>query len=267
MTFANALKLHLRLIEVHGRILRVVTLRPQTEVRFSTNYYHDTWHILAGDDGARLFGALLWGLAYQRQPGTVLLIDGDHLVSTPFDADPPDPILVVPDGLTSLDVDALRAFKLRWRRAPVAPTTIRWHTFGLAAAHEREPRSYWRLRRDPTERARARREQMTRRAGFVCFTAPPELLRRHALGISRMAGDGYHPIADHGDHLWGYDGEFQVIPEFAAKVSAARVARREVAPEVAGRLPDDFDQRWAVYDQADDALRRLKQARRRARTR
>jgi len=75
----TALKLHLRVLEVHRKTLRVVSLRPQLGARFSTNYYHDTWHILAGVDGADVLGRLLWGLAFQRQPGTLILIDGDHL--------------------------------------------------------------------------------------------------------------------------------------------------------------------------------------------
>jgi len=103
----NALKVHLRLFDIHGITLRVVTLRPQTGVRFSTNYFHDTWHILGGPDASALLGRLLWGLAFQRLPGTLVLIDREHLVPTPFEADRPDPILLVPDGLTHIDVDLL----------------------------------------------------------------------------------------------------------------------------------------------------------------
>lgn len=35
MTLAMALKVHLRVIELHRTLLRVVTLRPQTRVRFT----------------------------------------------------------------------------------------------------------------------------------------------------------------------------------------------------------------------------------------
>jgi hypothetical protein len=260
MTLTTPLKLHLRVLEVHGRTLRVVTLRPQIPVRFSTNYFHDTWHILAGSDGAALFGRLLWGLAFQRHPGTMILIDDSHLVPTPFEGDPPDPILVIPDGLTHVDDDMLRALKLRLRRAPGPPTTIRWHTFGMQTAfdQELERRRHWRDPKPPIWR----RERMSRRAGFVCYTAPPEVLRHNALGIYRMhGGDGYYPMAVH-DGTWHYDGELQVIPSFASKVSAARVARREACPEDPGRLLHD-GARAVVYDHADSALRRLVAARRR----
>ena len=263
MTAAAALKVHLRVLEIHRATLRVVTLRPQTPARFSTNYFHDTWHILAGTDGAALFGRLLWGLAFQRHPGTLLLIDASHLVPTPFEADPPDPILVIPAGLTSVDDDLLRALKLRLRRAPGPPTTIRWHTFGMPAALERD-RVWW---RDPLAAQRSR-ERMARRAGFICFTAPPDILRDHALGVYRMHGyegawGGYHPIAEQGARgRWRYDGEFQLIPGFANAVSAARVARREVLDRDTGALATEDDRR-AIYRRKDRAAERLAAARRR----
>ena len=281
MTTATALKVHLRVLEIHRTTLRGVMLRPQTPARFSTNHFHDTWHILAGSDGAALFGRLLWGLAFQRHPGTLLLIGDPHLVPTPFEADPPDPILVIPDGLTSVDDDALRALKLRLRRAPGAPKTIRWHTFNMPAALEREgERREW-LRRGlraglPRDRvprvgiAQRSRERMARRAGFVCFTAPPAILREHALGIYEMhTWQGrwgmYHPIAEHGAHqTWGFDGEFQLIPGFADGVSAARVARREVLDRDSGPLAT-HDEREAIYRHQDHAAIRLGEARRKPR--
>jgi hypothetical protein len=266
MTLSTALKVHLRVIEIHGAVLRVVTLRPQTQARFSTNYFHNTWHILAGTDGAALFGRLLWGLAFQRHAGTLLLIGDSHLVPTPFEADPPDPIMVVPAGLTSVDDDALRALKLRLRRAPAPPTTIRWHTFGMPAALERDrAEKPWRWHR---LHSREQRERMSRRAGFVCYTAPPDILRNHALGIYSMHVCGsqwgaYHPLVERGRaDTWGWDGEFQVIPSFADGVSTASVARRELVDR--GPLATEED-RQAVYRRQADAAARLRAARRRPR--
>jgi hypothetical protein len=266
MTAATALKVYLRVLDIHRTTLRVVTLRPQTATRFSTNYFHDTWHILAGTGGAVLLGRLLWGLAFQRYPGTVILIDDPHLVPTPFEADPPDPILLVPAGLTRIDDDLLRALKLRLRRAPGSPTTIRWHTFGMPAAladDDARP-GRWRGRwRDPGQRALWSRERMSRRAGFVCYTAPAEILRSHALGIYQMHAyrEGYHPLAEHGARqTWGYNGEFQLIPDFADDVSAARVARRELLAREADVVTTD-DDRWAIYSRKTLALQRLRDAR------
>ena len=128
---ARGLKVHLRLVSVGAITYRVVTLRPATRVAFSSNYFHDTWHVLTGCSGALVLGRLLWGLGFQRQPGTVVLIDAPHLVATPFESDPADPILLIPEGLTAVDAASLRELR---RRLPAVPTaTIRWHTFGLPA--------------------------------------------------------------------------------------------------------------------------------------
>jgi hypothetical protein len=247
----DALKVHLRVFEVHRTTLRVVTLRPQTGVRFTSNYFHDTWHIVGGPDAASILGRLLWGLAFQKQPGTLVMIDHAHLVPTPFEADPADPILLVPEQLTRVDVDVLRALKLRLRRSPGPVKTIRWHTFGMAAALADDRPAY--RRRSGTNLLESR-ERMSRRAGFVCFTAPAELLRSHALGIANMGGDGYHPMAVQRGPHWHYDGEFQVVDDFYRDVSAAKVARREVLGDDRPIASDD--ERWAIYRQKDRVLRR-----------
>lgn len=268
---AKGLKVHLRTYDLHGTTFRVVTLRPQTTVRFSTNYFHQTWHILAGARGAELLGRLLWGLAFQRHPGTLILIDRDHLVPTPFDADPPDPILLVPAGLTSIDIDHLRALKQRLRRVASSPTTIRWHTFGMSAALAQDDgrsfRAVW-IHRNREEFST--QERMSRRVGFVCYTAPPPILRRHALAIHTMRGwkgySSYHPLAEsRPTSSWHYDGEFQLIPNFDDDVSAAIVGRREVLGDAKAR-PTDAELR-AIYAAKDRAFKRLQEGRTKSRSR
>lgn len=249
------LKVHLRVVELHGVALRVVTLRPQTAVTFSTNRFHETWHILSDPAGAAILGRLLFGLAYQRRPGTLVMIGAPHLVPTPFDGDPADPILLVPDGLTSIDADRLCALRYRLRRAPQSPTTIRWHTFGMPRAlAERDARGYRRVRHPDELYAR---ERMSRIAGFVCYTAPPALLIESALSIYDMGPSGYLPLAD---RRWPSDGEFQTIPGWRDKVSSASVARREVVGERKGLV--DETERLAIWRQADRTLARLTRAKR-----
>jgi hypothetical protein len=258
MNLTRGLKVHLRVFDLHRTILRVVTLRPQITARFSTNYFHDTWHILAGPHGAMILGRLLYGLAFQRQPGTLVLLDREHLVPTPFEGDPPDPVLLVPAGLTTIDRDTLRALKQRLHRSPGPPTTIRWHTFGMPADLEHCYSAGHHRELDVLEH----RERMTRRIGFICYTAPPAILRATGLSIYRMhdSGAGYYPIASHHGQCWDMEGEFQLIPEFDDGVSAALVARREILG--ARRDIADWEERCAIWSRKDRAFHRLRNAQR-----
>jgi hypothetical protein len=257
----RGLKVHLRVLAIAGTTYRVVSLRPQTKVRFSTNYFHDTWHILTGCGGAALLGRLLWGLAFQRQPGTLIWIDAPHVVTTPFEADRADPIVIVPAGLTRFEPDHLRALRRRLRDGgPV--TSIRWHTFGLPDMLDDVDR--WRSWRWKEHRAARARERMSRTAGLVCYTAPPVLLRSDGAGVYAMrhATQGsYHPLASgHDRWSWGPDGEVQVIPRFEDDVAAAAVARREVLGAGDAHIVD-ADQRWAVWDRLDEVRARRRLAR------
>ena len=265
MSLEDPLKLHVRTVPVHRRLLHVVTLRPTSKTRFSTNYFHDTWHILGDADGAALFGRLLWGLAFQRRPGTLLMIDAPHVTTTPFEGDAPDPIVVVPAGVTKVEDDTLRALRLRLRRSPMPPKTIRWHTFGMPAAIEDTARwarggTYSR----PEQRRLRTREFVSRRGGYICMTLPPALLREHGADIYAMSrrGSGYHPIAEsRRDRGWSGDGEFQLIGGFDTLVSAARTARAAIAPDRRDRLADSDIYR-DIYDRAYANATQLRQARR-----
>jgi hypothetical protein len=215
-------KLHRRVVRLDGRPYTVVTLRPGTDVRFSTNHFHDTWHLLSDWRGARLLGRLLWGLAYQRVPGTLVLIDGPFLNPNPFDAEPADPIALVPAHLTALTTAAARALRRRWYGPPDG--TVRWHTHGLDAAA---------VAARPAPRGRL--ERVDRIGGLVVFTAIPRAMADFAMLVYRLGacssfGMDYVETA-------GWTGEVQVFADYRHRVSAARVARREVLAEVGGGLP------------------------------
>lgn len=109
-------------------------------------------------------------------------------MSTPFDGDPSDPIVLIPDHLTHIDDDLLRTIKHRMRRPP-RPTTIRWHTFGMPAARD------------------------------------------------------------------------TVIPEFAARVVAARASRRQLRPDARGCLAGT-DDAYAIDRGVEAILQRRRPARR-----
>ena len=61
--------MHLRLLTIDRHAYRIVTLRPGTEIVFSTNFFHETWHIVTSQRGAHLLARLLWGLSFERHPG------------------------------------------------------------------------------------------------------------------------------------------------------------------------------------------------------
>lgn len=98
---------------------------------------------------------------------------------------------------------------------------------------------------------------MSKRAGFICYTAPAEILLTKALGIFRMSAStsDYHPLAAQcGNWSWRDDGEFQVVEQFARDVSAARVARREILGD-AREIASDAE-RVAIYRRKQEVLLR-----------
>lgn len=248
------MKLHLDVRRFGGRELCVVTLRAGTEAAFSVNYFHDTWHILSDERGARLLSHLLWGLSFQRVAGTLICLHGPHLHPTPFDADPSPPILLIPAHLTPLDEDAFRTLKRSLscgNAAPERAATVRWRTFGLSAARERAERGEdvesglrW---NDPIWK----RDRMVPCGGFICYTAPAEILRFQAVGLLRMAPRGpeemdYHYLAEShaGPHA---EGEVQIFADYRRMCSEASVARREVLEREPGKVWSPDTLRYAVW--------------------
>ncbi len=238
----NRMKLHLRKVNLQGRLLRLISLRPGTNVRFSTNYYHDTWHIISNTFGAQLLARLLWGLSYQQKPGTAVLIYGEHIQPTPFEAEPSDPILLLPANLTAQDHGRFRLLQQKLKHLGRSQCTIRWQTHGLDAAVERfqEQRSLgssydsddddWKWNSD--SKPLWNRETMCRQSGFVCYSAPPEILRYQATRIALLSGftyDGmdYHYIAEK-NHWWYPEGEIQIFSDYQARCNAAVEARSEI---------------------------------------
>jgi hypothetical protein len=272
---AARMKVHLRLLRLAGRTFRVVSLRPTDRARFSTNYYHDTWHVVSDTSGAAVLARLLWGLAFQKQPGTLVLLSEPHLVPTPFDGAKSDPVVVIPAGLTPTCDDALRELKSRLGRLGPPTQTIRWHTFGLdreVAAWQAErdkPLHEWtRPAWSPTDLREPiwHSEQMGKRGGLICYVAPPLVLRDQAVMVARMrtgpqryAQMDYHYLAQ-GDHARSYaDGEVQIFHDYRARVSAATAARREVLSRP--DAPTDPDTLETVVSARRDAIRRQRRRR------
>ena len=238
----SRLKMHLRLRTIGNCTYRLITLRPDTNVAFSTNFFHPTWHIITSALGARLLARLLWGLSYERHPGTLILVHGAHLLPTPFEAERSDPILLAPAGLTRLNAADFRMLKSHLNRLGPPTKTIRWQSFGLdtalltQASDRPEVGNAGDKLRWKSNRQLWKQERMERIGGFIVYSAPPPILRLQALrvhvlrvrkGAPTTAMD-YHFLAEGSSRDSWYDGEVQIFADYMDRVAAAVQARAEL---------------------------------------
>jgi len=258
----DATKLHLRHVRVDGAGYRVLTLRPGTDAAFSTNYFHETWHIVNDPRGGRLLARVMWALSYQRQPGTVFIVHGEHLRPNPFEAEPSNPIVIIPGHLTPADEQSLRG--LRGRLARLGPSVctvrLRAHGLDLSLANPQPDASdevefLWRRRgREPWTR-----ERMSHRGGFICYTAPPAVLRCQAKSVYETALDNprmnYQYLAE-GLRHWYADGEVQLFNDYRQQLRDAALARREVLAELEALPPTESLRERIWRRKADIADRR-----------
>jgi hypothetical protein len=113
--------------------------------------------------------------------------------------------------------------KQRLPRLGPPTRTIRWQTPGLD--HRLVQPHRW-VHDHAAEHRQQRwdREQCDRVGGFVCYTAPPEVLKSRAASIHRLGSGDYEYLADR--------GEVQTVWEYQRQVSEAVAARREVLAEL-----------------------------------
>lgn len=250
----DGFKLHQRTLVLGGSNRRpwtVLTLRPGTQATFSTNYFHNTHHIISDQSGSRLLTRLLWGLAFCQTPGLVIALHGEHIRPMPFDADPSLPILLIPAHQTHIDAGAFRTLKTHLQRLGPPEKTVRWRTFGLDAAlaaqkefGPHEANLWWAERQAERKTLTDRewkRERMAVCGGFLCYSAPPVILKcqAHSLHYLRVKNDDtdYHYLAEGRPYRSTADGEVQIFGDYHHQLSVARVARREVRDE----SPDHCD--------------------------
>ncbi len=249
---ADGLKLHRHPMRAHGPVRSVISLRPGTRGRFSTNRFHETWHLLSDDHGARLLARLLWGLSYQARPGTVVLIDRPFLAPTPFDADPADPIVLVPGWCTAFGDNAARTLKNLLPLSNPAGT-VRWRSFGLDRTLEPATLDTWWDTWWRHHRHRPDNGAVARRAGLLVLTPDtPDRSRAWALQAARLDTTNAYGT----DHTYlgpwdrGYDGEIQIFRRFGPMVNIAAQARAQVLSSAeASTNPDEL--RAAVWDEAE----------------
>jgi hypothetical protein len=251
----DRVKLHRRVVRLDGRAYTVVTLRPGTRARFSTNRYHETWHVLSDQHGAMLLARLLWGLSYQRKPGTLVLIDRSFLDPNPFDAAPADPIVLACPPSTRFTGAVARDL----RRMPVngpPDGTVRWLSHGLDAEVARARARTQAIQRHEyswdqdewTPPIRTRLGRVSRINGVLALIGPPEVLRMWAVHVAQLGDWRYHgmdyaELDGTGAELCREDGEVQIFDDYRRRVSVATVARREVLAGPNARLaPAELEQ-------------------------
>lgn len=245
-------------------MLRIVTLRPHSQITYSTNYFHDTWHILSDQRGARMLAHLMWGLSFHRQPDTILLIYGEHIQPTPFGAEASDPILVALTGALPADGRQLRILYRCLTKLGPSQQTIRWRTFGLDLALKQESCQEPIIGAEPYYQAEHENnrllwnaECMTRQSGFLIYSAPPMVMRHQALTIAKLDpsnyGMDYHFLADNRSGREWPAGEVQIFRDYHEMRSVAAQARSEILEQ--GQHYDTEQQRYeAIADRRDRLL-------------
>lgn len=234
---AARLKVHRRTVRLDGTSFTVLSLRPGDGPRFATNSFHQAWHVLASPEDGRLFGRLLWAMAYQRRPNTVFVIDPGFLVPNPFDADPSSPIVLHnPDTgpFTRAQADDLRA-ALPWRTASEGTVTLQTHgldeRLAFDADDDAEPEP-----EDPAVwNPHQQRAWIERSNGLVIVAAPRWVLEGWAvhtqqLGRSMYQGNDYAELDWHVTKPYWGEGEVQVFERFAERVASAVEARERLFP-------------------------------------
>ncbi|MFD4429936.1 TfoX/Sxy family DNA transformation protein [Nocardia sp. NPDC058497] len=176
-----------------------------------------------------------------------MLIDREFLLPTPFDADPADPIVLVPGWTTRFDDQAATALSQRARRGN-PEGTVPWRSFGLDRTLEPRAFDSWATR----ERYRRTQGDTVRRRGTLVLTPrTPDDCRAWAIGAARLDSAGYgsdHVYLDEGNR--GHDGEIQIFRAFSPMVGVARQARaRVLARDEIPSDPDDL--RAAVWSEAE----------------
>lgn len=127
--FTKSLIVHRRSVRLDAQTWTALSFRPAETVRFATNYFHETWHILGGLETAHLLGRVCWAMAFQRVERTMFVIERTHLVPNPFDADPSSTIVIVNSDLGTPNHQARIALKrhLPWGRPSEGRVTLRTH--------------------------------------------------------------------------------------------------------------------------------------------
>ena len=254
-TIGHRSKLHLRVRRLGGQELRLLTLRPDTDLQLANNHHHETWHLVTDNSGSRQLAHLLWAMSFQQKPNTVLLLDAPFVVPTPLDADRSRPVLVVPSELGGLTQKALEALQAARHGLGPPDTSVRIDTHGLTTEAPDLPRHLW----------REAHETVRVRTGFLEYRADRASLRMTARSAHRLrACQDWPTDIDLGDFS-GHapEGELQLYQDFRAGVRIATRLRSERGLQPGFATPAQQESLWWATDAA--RWKQRKAAERRAR--
>jgi hypothetical protein len=231
-TSAERLKVHRRSLRLDGLEYTVLSPRPSEAARFSTNRYHETWHVITDGSGAQLLARLCWAMAFQQRERTFILIDSPLLVPNPFDADPSTPIVIANNDLGPIGRDALKSLRSTLPLDTPSMGTVVLQTRGLdtaledaAAFHRRDDQATWRNQHH-------KRRWIDGTSELLVMAAPPPVLRGWGVDLSTL-GRQIHPGMEWETYLDDPErtGEVQVIGDFTNQVDAAIVSRTQLFPD------------------------------------
>lgn len=230
------LRLHRREWRHDGRSYQLLTLRPGNPTRYAVAVgRHPTagQTVLVRSDlaGVRLLGRLLWGLAFQQRPDTLLVLEPARMVPEPEDGGhSPSVVFGVAGRAVLTPATARRMIRPDvWRARPSG--TVTWNTAGfpgaLADLHAwQDERRAGRWVPHPYV-APTRPADVHVSPNVVTVLAVPAALRTWARFVGD-AGDVW--FADESctepDWLTGFD--VHAVRHFRRRVSAARRARAEI---------------------------------------
>lgn len=242
---ATRMKVHLRRVPIRGTTYHVITLRPGTEVKFSTNFYHGTWHVVSDVFGSWMLARLMWGLAFQTHPNTLVLIAPPHLQPSPFDGARSRPAVLAARETCPLRDDDMRELKARLGRLPNTQT-IQWDFRGLAG-HTSTP-EWERSRKSPWQKGKHMYGMEDDAAtflcgGMICYHAARVTMKDQAAVVRRMSPSTVEELARRRDiefddyYFMTWDGrsasgEVQIFCDYRDRLKAAVAARKRVLNEL-----------------------------------
>ena len=258
-SFEYCSKLHLHKCTLRGRCYTIIMPRSGIHIRWATNFYHETWHILGTMNSTQFLGHLMWDLSFHKDPYTYVYIDQSLLVCNPFDARPSDPILI-----GKLKPPSELCLYLKNKRPP------------SHKSYRLKSQSLTKIINDKSARGEFYRKnslnkqilQVSRIKGVITLSGGMHALQSEGVSAAFMytiPGDYFDKMDYHG--IWQkdkVDGEFQIFHDFYHQVGAAKSADRLIRqkyPAPRSKYEEDL-----IIDRIQSLSWKLFQARRRKKT-